>query len=162
MKIRALIMKEADLGIWAETYGRIQITQKALNFSTSLSFISLVIQISPLFSSHVSLPTLLKNPSDLTRRCYFARGSQLSSCQTPLSLIIATPTTRVRSQHVPGTGWGGTGDVKSVPGVHMQYLKGKAYRQKCMTLIYAINRDLEGLYTGVDSEGASQTREKQF
>lgn len=44
----------------------------------------------------------------------------------------------------------------------MQYLKGKAYRQKCMTLMFAINRDLEGVYTGVDSEGASQTREKQF
>ena len=50
--------------------------------------------------------------------------------------------------------------MKSIPEVHMQCLKGKAYRQKCMTLIIAINRDLEGVYTGVDSEGASPTREK--
>lgn len=32
VKIRALIRKERDLGIGAEIYGRIHITQKALNF----------------------------------------------------------------------------------------------------------------------------------
>lgn len=42
----------------------------------------------------------------------------------------------------------------------MQCQKGKPYRQKCMTLMTDISRDLEGTYEGVDSEGARPTREK--